>query len=187
MEGGMSSSVRPSSEKNQEVRPGGPWISSVLVLVTEGIATRDKALQGLFLAVSCLLRGLRSWRVSVGFHAWAPHGSKAMDVRHTHASSRQCSQPSPPCEPTFGPYVCEHVGVCVWYLPTFFPSFIQNKCKRFLIYCYLNPAPPPALFWETHTQSPSSAPYPSPLPPAPRPLLCIYRWKYTLYFVSLCL
>ena len=45
MEGGMSSSVRPSSEKNQEVRPGGPWISSVLVLVTEGIATRDKALQ----------------------------------------------------------------------------------------------------------------------------------------------
>lgn len=45
MEGGMSSSVRPSSEKNQEVRPGGPWISSVLVLVTEGIAMRDKALQ----------------------------------------------------------------------------------------------------------------------------------------------
>lgn len=45
MEGGMSSSVRPSSEKNQEVRPGGPWISSVLVLVTEGIATWDKALR----------------------------------------------------------------------------------------------------------------------------------------------
>lgn len=45
MEGGMSSSVRPSSEKNQEVRPGGPRISSVSVLVTEGITTRDKALQ----------------------------------------------------------------------------------------------------------------------------------------------
>lgn len=40
----MSSSVRPSSEKNQ-VRPGGPRISSVSVLVTEGITTRDKALQ----------------------------------------------------------------------------------------------------------------------------------------------
>lgn len=45
MEGGMSSSVRPSSEKNQEVRPDGPQISSVSVLVTEGITTRDKALQ----------------------------------------------------------------------------------------------------------------------------------------------
>lgn len=45
MEGGMSSSVRPSSEKNQEVRPGGPRMSSVLVLATEGTATRDQALQ----------------------------------------------------------------------------------------------------------------------------------------------
>lgn len=45
-----------------------------------------------------------------------------------------------------------------------FSSFIQNKCKKFLIYCYLNPAPQ-ALFWETHTQCPSSAPH--PMPPQP--------------------
>lgn len=35
---------------------------------------------GLFLVVSCLLKWLKTWRVSVGFHAWAPHSSKATDV-----------------------------------------------------------------------------------------------------------
>lgn len=44
VDGETSSSVRPSSGKNQEVGPDGPRISSVSVLAVEGIATRNKAL-----------------------------------------------------------------------------------------------------------------------------------------------
>lgn len=51
-------------------------------------------LAGLFLVVSCLLKWLKTWRVSVVFHAWAPHSSKATEVRHTQCVSAFTVQPS---------------------------------------------------------------------------------------------